>query len=62
MENKSNGTAAVLSLVLPGAGQMYKGNVGAGFGWLFGTAAAYCLFVIPGLIVHILCVVNAAKK
>jgi TM2 domain-containing membrane protein YozV len=53
------GVAAVLSLVIPGAGQMYKGQVGAGFGWLIGTVAGYCVFVIPGLILHITCIVKA---
>ena len=53
------GVAAVLSLVIPGAGQMYKGQVGAGFGWPIGTVAGYCVFVIPGLILHITCIVKA---
>lgn len=57
----SPGVAAVLSLVIPGAGQMYKGQVGAGFAWLLGTAFAYLLLIVPGIIVHIICVVNAAS-
>jgi TM2 domain-containing membrane protein YozV len=44
----SRGVAAVLSLVIPGAGQMYKGSVGQGFAWLVGTVVAYALFVSSG--------------
>ena len=55
------GVAAVLSLVIPGAGQMYKGQIGAGFAWLIGTIIGYALLVVPGLIVHVICIVNAAS-
>jgi TM2 domain-containing membrane protein YozV len=34
------GVAAVLSLVIPGAGQMYRGDIGAGFIWLVVTDQA----------------------
>ena len=53
------GVAAVLSLVIPGAGQMYKGQIGSGIGWLIGTVAGYCLFIVPGLILHIVCIFKA---
>ena len=53
------GVAAVLSLVIPGAGQMYKGQVGAGFGWLIVVVLGYMLFIVPGLILHISCIVKA---
>jgi len=43
------GVAAVLSLVIPGSGQMYKGQVGAGICWLIGVATG----VFPGVILHI---------
>jgi hypothetical protein len=57
----SPGVAAVLSFFIPGVGQMYKGNVGAGFGWLILVAVGYVLFIIPGIILHIVCIVNAAS-
>ena len=44
--------AAVLSLVIPGAGQMYQGRVGVGFAWLFFVAVGYFTFIVPGLILH----------
>jgi hypothetical protein len=56
------GIAAVLSLVIPGAGQMYKGEVGQGIVWLLCVAVGYSMFVFPGLILHIICIVNASKK
>ena len=59
---KSNGIAAVLSLIIPGAGQMYKDKVGAGFFWLFGVALGYVLFIIPGVIAHICCIANAYEE
>lgn len=55
------GVAAVLSLVIPGAGQMYKGNVGTGFAWLVGVAVGYAMLIVPGLVLHLICVVNAAS-
>lgn len=55
------GVAAVLSLVIPGAGQMYKGNVGGGLLWLFAVSIGYVLFIIPGVILHIICIFHAAS-
>ena len=57
----SPGVAAVLSLVIPGAGQMYKGNVGTGLAWLLFVVIGYCLFVFPGVILHIICIVTATS-
>jgi TM2 domain-containing membrane protein YozV len=55
------GIAAVLSLIIPGAGQMYKGNIGSGLVWLIAVVVGYALFIIPGLILHVVCIVNAAS-
>ena len=55
------GLAALLSLIVPGAGQMYKGQVIHGIGWLFAVVLGYVLFVFPGLILHILCIHEAAR-
>jgi TM2 domain-containing membrane protein YozV len=49
----------VLSLVIPGAGQMYKGKLGLGFAFLVGTIMGYMLLLVPGLIVHVFAIVNA---
>ncbi len=53
--------AAVLSLVIPGAGQMYKGNVLRGLVWLFFTVLGYMAAVLPGIILHISCIFGAAS-
>jgi TM2 domain-containing membrane protein YozV len=61
-ETKLNsGVAAVLSLVIPGAGQMYRGRIAAGLLWLFATAGGYLLCVVPGLVLHLLCIFKAAR-
>jgi TM2 domain-containing membrane protein YozV len=54
------GIAALLSLVIPGAGQMYKGKVGAGLLWLVAVVSGYFILIIPGIILHLICIFNAA--
>ena len=56
----SPATAAALSFFLPGVGQIYSGRVPQGVGWFFATTLGYLMFLVPGLILHICCVVNAA--
>lgn len=55
------GVAAVLSLVIPGAGQMYKGQVFAGLVWLFGTLIGYAFCLLPGVALHVVCLFDAAS-
>jgi hypothetical protein len=55
----SPGVATVLSLVIPGAGQMYKGDLLLGLFWLIVVPLGYILFILPGLVLHLLCVVTA---
>lgn len=55
------GIAAVLSLFLPGAGQMYKGQVYNGLLWMVFVVIGYIPFIIPGAILHILCIIGAAS-
>lgn len=57
----SPGLAAVFSLIIPGAGQMYKGHVGAGLVWLLAVLVGYTAMIIPGLLLHVICIVNAAS-
>jgi len=61
-ENWSSGLAAVLSLVIPGAGQIYKGKLGQGLLWLVIVPIGYLILVIPGLILHIMCIFSAYSK
>ncbi len=57
----SPGIAAVLSLVIPGAGQLYKGQVGNGLVWLVAVTLGYLFFIVPGLVLHICCIVGATS-
>ncbi len=58
----SPGVAAVLSLVIPGAGQMYAGSVGGGVLWLMFVVIGYLVFIVPGLVLHLLCILSAAQS
>jgi TM2 domain-containing membrane protein YozV/RNA polymerase subunit RPABC4/transcription elongation factor Spt4 len=57
----SPGVAAVLSLIIPGAGQMYKGQVAAGLVWLVVVVIGYLAFIAPGLVLHVCCIIAAAS-
>jgi hypothetical protein len=57
----SPGVAAVLSLVIPGAGQIYKGQVAIGLLWLLFVVVGYTFLIVPGLILHLVCIVTAAS-
>ncbi|MCC6425116.1 MAG: hypothetical protein IT447_16705 [Phycisphaerales bacterium] len=53
------GVAAMLSFLIPGAGQMYKGQVLNGLVWFAMVVVGYFL-CFPGIILHLLCVGGAA--
>lgn len=55
----SPGLAALLSLFLPGAGQIYTGRVLAGVLWFLLVSAGYTL-LLPGLFLHLWCIASAA--
>lgn len=55
----SAGVAALLSFIIPGAGQIYRGKIGKGILWLRLTIAGYFMLVVPGLIIHLICIYNA---
>jgi TM2 domain-containing membrane protein YozV len=57
----SPGVAALLSFLIPGVGQMYKGDVGTGIVWFIFTILGYFLFVFPGLILHFICIITATN-
>lgn len=56
----SPGVAAVLSFFIPGLGQLYKGQIFNGIAWFCVTAAGY-IFIFPGLILHLFCIIGAAS-
>lgn len=43
--------AVILSLILPGAGQLYRGQTGAGLSWLFAFALAWIWYLLAGGII-----------
>lgn len=57
----SPGVAALLSFIIPGAGQMYKDHVGTGILWFIVVIVGYVTFIIPGIFLHIICIVAASS-
>lgn len=53
------GTAAVLSFLIPGWGQIRRGKVKAGLIWMVLVIAGYFLMVFPGLILHVINIADA---
>jgi TM2 domain-containing membrane protein YozV len=56
------GIAAVLSVLLPGLGQVYCGRLLAGGLWVLATGFAYWAILVPGFLVHALCVWSAYQS
>jgi TM2 domain-containing membrane protein YozV len=52
--------AAVLSMIVPGAGQLYAGRPLSGVAWFALVTMGYLLLIVPGVLLHILCVASAA--
>lgn len=59
--NPSGGVAAVLSFLIPGLGQIYKGQVFNGLVWFVLVIVGYVCFVVPGLLLHLFCIIGAAN-
>ncbi len=58
----TNATQVVLlSFFVPGLGQMCSGRVPAGLLWMMFTCLGYVCFIVPGIVLHLLCVINAAR-
>ena len=53
------GLAAVLSVVIPGLGQLYAGRLLAGAIWFLATGFAYSAVLLPGFLVHAICIWSA---
>ena len=52
--------AFLLSLFIPGLGQLYKGQVLNGVAWFVVVTIGYLAFIIPGIILQLCCAVGAA--
>lgn len=57
----SPGVAGILSFIIPGLGQIYRGKVMIGITWLVFTLLGYICFIIPGMILHLINIVCAAS-
>lgn len=55
------GVAAVLSLIVPGAGQLYAGHPLSAVLWFVVVSVGYLLLIIPGVILHAFCIAQAAS-
>jgi TM2 domain-containing membrane protein YozV len=55
-----NSIAAIWSMMLPGLGQMMKGQVMPGIFWAVVVGFGYFAFFWPGLILHAFCILDAA--
>jgi hypothetical protein len=53
--------AAVLSMLVPGLGQAYKGQLLNGVVWFFLVGVGYLALILPGLLLHFFCIVGAAS-
>ncbi len=53
--------AAVLSMIVPGAGQLYAGRPLSAVAWFALVTMGYLLLIVPGVLLHILCVASAAS-
>lgn len=56
------GMAAVLSVLLPGLGQVYAGRLVPGALWFLATAFGYWAVLVPGFLIHALCVWSAYQS
>jgi len=57
----SPGIAAVLSVLIPGLGQVYNGQLLGGAVWFLATSLAYWAILVPGFLVHAFCVYSAYR-
>ena len=56
----SPGIAALLSFLVPGAGQVYAGKIMSGLVWFLLVSAGYAL-ILPGIFLHLFCIAYAAS-
>ncbi|HET6762890.1 MAG TPA: hypothetical protein VFH27_04435 [Longimicrobiaceae bacterium] len=54
-------TAALMSLVVPGAGQVYKGRIRTGVLWFVIVVGCYLWVGPPAALVHLMCIITAGS-
>ncbi len=58
---KSRVVAGLLSFLIPGLGQVYKGQIVRGIVWFVAVSIGYVCLILPGLVLHFCCIVGAAS-
>jgi len=58
----SGAAAAILSMIVPGAGQLYAGRPLSAVAWFFLVTMGYLLLIVPGVLLHVLCIASAASS
>ena len=53
--------AAVLSMIVPGAGHLYAGRPLSAVIWFVVVSLGYLLLIVPGVVLHVLCIASAAS-
>lgn len=54
--------AAILSIIVPGAGQLYAGRPLSAIAWFMLVSMGYLLLIVPGVLLHVLCIASAASS
>lgn len=52
--------AFILSFLIPGLGQCYKGQVINGIVWFIVVVIGYVMLIVPGVVLHICCAIGAS--
>jgi hypothetical protein len=51
-------TAAFLTFLIPGWGHLRRGQIKSGLIWMVVVLVGYFLMILPGLILHIICMID----
>ncbi len=62
LRSPSPGVSAVLSVLIPGLGQLYSGRLFAGAIWFLATCFFYSPVLLPGFLLHAVCVWSAYRS
>lgn len=54
--------AAVLSMIVPGAGQLYAGRPLSAIAWFMLVTMGYLMLIVPGVLLHVMCIASAAAS
>jgi len=55
-------TVALFSLLVPGGGHIYRGKPVKGFLWLIFSAFGYSLYLLPGVLLHLISIIFAVTE